>query len=284
MKKIILLALILVFTLSIAACGNKSNSSDTAGKESTAVKPKTITVGLVNGIPKISLIDEAGKWQGYDYQTLVKIDELLPQYIFKYEGITDFQAAFVGLDTKAFDILSIHASWTEERATKYLLGAASIYENAGYTLKVKKGSAIVVKSEEDLGGLKIAVPPGVSFASSVEKFNETHPDNKIDIVWDTGSVEQQQANLKSGAIDALFGEKLNDKALLEAYGEDAFDVAGSGLFYDASKKNGTYLLYNYGSEALQKEVDAAINKLLADGTLSKLSTEILGIDVTVKPN
>ena len=28
----------------------------------------------------------------------------------------------------------------------------------------------------------------------------------------------------------------------------------------------------------------AINKLLADGTLSTLSKEILGIDVTVKPN
>ena len=81
--------------------------------------------GLSMAFPKSALIDEAGKWQGYDYETLVEIDELLPQYVFKYEGITDFQAAFVGLDTKAFDILSIHASWTEERAAKYLLGDAS---------------------------------------------------------------------------------------------------------------------------------------------------------------
>jgi ABC-type amino acid transport substrate-binding protein len=279
MKRIISLALTLVLALSIAACGNNSNTSG-----ATASEPKTITVGLINGIHKISILDEDGNWQGYDYQTLVRIDELLPQYVFKYEAINDFQAAFVGLDTKAFDILSIHASWTEERAAKYLLGDASHHENAGYTLKVKKGSSIVVKNEDDLGGLKIAVPPGVSFASTVEKFNETHPDNKIEIVWDTGTVEQQLANLKSGAIDALFGEQMNDKALLEAYGEDAFDIAGSHLFYDANKKNGTYLLYNYGSEALTSEIDAAINKLLDDGTLSKLSTEILGIDVAAKPN
>jgi L-cystine transport system substrate-binding protein len=284
MKRMIWLVLSMVLAVSVAACGNNGNTSDAAGQENSASKPKTITVGLVNGIPKISTLDESGKWQGYDYQTLVEIDDLLPQYEFKYEPVTDFQAAFVGLDTKAFDILSVHASWTEERAAKYLLGDASHHENSGYTLKVKKGSGIVVKSEADLGGLKIALAPGVSVASSAEKYNEAHPDNKIKIVWDTGTVEQQLVNLKSGAIDALFGEQLNDKALLEAYGEDAFDVAGGNLFYDPGKKNGTYLLYNYGSESLKNEVDAAINKLLDDGTLSKLSQEILGIDVTVKPN
>ncbi|WP_167859126.1 transporter substrate-binding domain-containing protein [Paenibacillus cymbidii] len=277
MKKGWGIALPLVLALSVAACGNSKST------EGTAAKPKTITVGLVNGIPKISVLDEKGKWQGYDYETLVKIDEQLPQYEFKYEPITDFQAAFVGLDTKKFDILSVHASWTDERAAKYLYSEASYYENTGYTLKVKKGSPIVVKSETDLGGLKIALAPGVSVASYVEKYNAAHPDKKILTVWDTGTVEQQLANLKSGAIDALFGEALNDKALLEAYGKDAFDIAGSNLFYDPGKKNGTYLLYNYGSESLRNEIDAALGKLLKDGTLGNLSRALLGIDVTVKP-
>jgi L-cystine transport system substrate-binding protein len=165
MKRIIWLALTMVLVLSLAACGNNSsngnngNESGVAGQESASSAPKTIKVGLVNGIPKIATLDESGKWQGYNYETLVEIDKLLPQYEFKYEPITDFQAAFVGLDTKAFDILSIHASWTEERAAKYLLGDASYYENTGYTLKVKKGSGIVVKTDDDLGGLKIALSP-----------------------------------------------------------------------------------------------------------------------------
>lgn len=285
MKRFISLALVSMMAVSIAACGNNDNApAASQTSKSTTSEPKTITVGIINGIPKISVLDEAGKWQGYDYETLVKIDESLPQYVFKYEPINDFQAAFVGLDTKAFDILSIHASWTEERAAKYLYGEASHHENAGYTLKVKKGSGLVVNSEDELGGLKIAASPGGAIASIIENYNKTHPDYKIDIVWDSGTVEQQLASLKSGAIDALFGERLNDKALLEAYGEDAFDVTAGNLFYDAAKKNGTYLLYNYGSESLRDEVDAAINKLLADGTLSKLSTDIFGVDVTQKPN
>lgn len=283
MKKVWGLALPLVFALSVSACGNNKGTTGASGQEGTVAKPKTVTIGLVNGIPKISVLDEKGKWQGYDYETLVKLDEQLPQYVFKYEPITDFQAAFVGLDTKKFDMLSIHASWTDERAAKYLYSDASYYENTGYTLKVKKGSPIVVKSENDLGGLKIALAPGVSVASYVEKYNAAHPDKKIQVVWDSGTVEQQLANLKSGAIDALFGEALNDKALLEAYGNDAFDIAGSNLFYDPSKKNGTYLLYNYGSESLRNEIDDALGKLLKDGTLANLSKTILGIDVTVKP-
>lgn len=287
MKKWIWLALALTLVFAVAACGNNGNSSEDgnkAGGEKAQTEPKTLTIGLANGIPKISVLDESGKWQGYDYAVLAKIDEILPQYVFKYEPITDFQAAFVGLDTKAFDLLSIHASWTEERAQKYLLGEASHYENSGYTLRIKKGSGIVVNSDEDLGGLKIALPPGVSLVSLVEKFNEAHADNPIEIVWDSGTLEQQLASLQSGAVDGLFGEKLNDQATLEAYGADAFDVTGDNLFYDPAKKNGTYLLYNYGSESLQQELDAAINKLLADGTLGKLSQEILGIDVTVKPD
>ncbi|MDI4647013.1 transporter substrate-binding domain-containing protein [Cohnella hashimotonis] len=284
MKKWLSVTLTIVIFLTVTACGNNKSTPDAAGQDKEASEPETITVGLVNGIPKISVLDESGKWTGYDYETLVKIDDLLPQYVFKYEPITDFQAAFVGLDTKSFDILAVHASWTEERAAKYLYGEASNYENSGYTLKVKKGSGIVVKSEEDLGGLKIALAPGAAVAGDVEKYNEQHPDRKIEVVWDTGTVEQQLANLKSGAIDALFGEPLNDKALLEAYGADAFDIAGSHLFYDAGKKNGTYLLFNYGSEPLQKDIDEAINHLLKDGTLSNLSKEILGIDVTVKPD
>ncbi|MFC6550233.1 transporter substrate-binding domain-containing protein [Cohnella cellulosilytica] len=292
MKRRIGLALALTLTLAVAACGNNGNSSPSSNKSGASgsasanndnAEPRTLVIALANGIPKISVLDENGKWQGYDYEVLTKIDEILPQYVFKYEPITDFQAAFVGLDTKAYDILSIHASWTEERAQKYLLGEASHYENSGYTLRVKKGSGIVVNSDEDLGGLKIAVPPGTSVAGLSEKFNETHSDNPIEIVWDSGTLEQQLAILKSGAVDGLFGEKLNDQATLEAYGPDAFDVTGDNLFYDPAKKNGTYLLYNYGSESLQQELDTAINKLLADGTLSKLSLEILGIDVTVKP-
>jgi ABC-type amino acid transport substrate-binding protein len=133
MKKSIALILALTMALSLAACGNSGNTNSNApdetdqgsAAEEQSKKQTTLTVGLANGIPKISILDEDGNWQGYDYETLVKIDELLPQYAFVYEPINDFQAAFVGLDSKAFDLLSVHASWTEERAEKYLYGEAS---------------------------------------------------------------------------------------------------------------------------------------------------------------
>ncbi len=281
MKKLSALVLALVLALSFAACGGNNNNSS-SDPASISGEPKTLTIGLANGIARISYLDEKGNWQGYDYEVLLKVDELLPQYVFKYDPLTDFAAAFTGLDTKKYDFLSFHLGWNTEREEKYLYGNTSFYENAGLGLNIKKGSKIVVNSEEELGGLKISVPPGVSFAGDVEKFNKEHPDNPIDVVWNTGTVEQQLADLQSGAFDGLFGTPDNNASLKEAYG-DVFDTTGKNLFYDASKKNGTYFLFNYGNESLRDEIDGAITKLLEDGTLSELSKEIFGIDVTAKP-
>jgi ABC-type amino acid transport substrate-binding protein len=281
MKKLFALVIVSALAFSLAACGGNASSGDSDSRERTE-EPTILTIGLANGIAKISWIDENGDWQGYCYEWLVKVDELLPQYVFKYEPITDFAAGFAGLDTKKYNLLAIQSKWTPEREEKYLLGNASTYENTGYTLKIKKGSNIAVTDEEDLGGLKIAISPGVSLASNAEQYNEEHPDNKIDIVWFTGTVEQLLADLQSGAFDGTFGEPLNDISLKEAYG-DVFDVTGENLFYTPGERNGTYLLFNYGDEALRDEIDAAITELIDDGTLSALSEKLLGIDVTVAP-
>jgi ABC-type amino acid transport substrate-binding protein len=279
MKKLSVFVLALIPALFLAACGAGDSSS---GSADASDAPKTLTVGLANGIAKVSYLDEQGEWQGYDYELLLKVDELLPQYVFKYDPLTDFAAGFTGLDTKKYDFLSFHLGWNTEREEKYLYGNTSFYENVGLGLNIKKGSGIVVNDEEDLGGLKISVPPGVSFAGDVEQFNKDHPDNPIDVVWSTGTVEQQLADLQSGAFDGLFGSPDNNAALKEAYG-DVFDTTGNNLFYDASKRNGTYFLFNYGNEDLRDEIDGAITKLLEDGSLSELSEEIFGVDVTVKP-
>jgi ABC-type amino acid transport substrate-binding protein len=284
MKKLFMLLIAVLLTLSLGACGGNgaAGAANTGGGQNTAAEPKTLTIGIANGIAKISWIDEAGNWQGYNYEWLVKVDELLPQYVFKYEPITDFAVAFTGLDVKKFDFLAVHASWTAEREEKYLYANASTWESTGYTLKIPKGSAVRVNSDADLGGLTIAISPGTSVASYAEKFNETHSDNPINIVWHSGTVEQLLADLQSGAFDGTFGDPINDLALKEAYG-DVFDVTGKNLFYDPAQKNGTYLLYNYGNEGLRDEIDGAITQLLNDGTLGRLSAELIGLDVTLKP-
>jgi ABC-type amino acid transport substrate-binding protein len=280
MKKIFAFVFALALAVSLSACGGAPASD--AGSSDAVAEPTTLHIGLANGIAKISWIDENGDWQGYNYEWLVKLDELLPQYVFDYEPITDFAAGFAGLDTKKYDLLAIQSKWTPEREEKYLLGNASTYENTGYTLKIKKGSGITVIGEEDLGGLKIAIAPGVSLAGDAERYNKEHPGNEMDIVWFTGTVEQLLTELQNGVFDGTFGEPLNDLALKEAYG-DVFDVTGKNLFYKPDERNGTYLVFNYGDENLRDELDAGLTQLLENGTLSELSKKLLGMDVTVKP-
>jgi ABC-type amino acid transport substrate-binding protein len=284
MKKFIVVALILILSLAFAACGDKGASDDvTRGNNASSVsEPKTLKVGLGIPIPKIQYLDEDGNWQGYDYEILVRIDELLPQYQFEYEAIADFPAAFTGLDTKKYAFLSIHASWAKEREEKYLYGTASFFEDTGYNLVVKKGSDITVDSIENLAGLKISVPQGVSYQTVIEQFNQENPGNPIEIVVFNGSQEQVLADLQSGAIDGTVGSPFSNMLLKESYG-DVFDEKGENLFYDPAKNNGTYFLFRYGDERLRDDIDSALNKLLADGTISALSEEIFGVDVTEKP-
>lgn len=291
MQKIFTIFLVLVLALTFTAWESSSVFADSSSVSTqtssttsdSALEPQVLSVALAIPIAKIQYLDENGNFQGYDYETLVKIDELLPQYDFEYEPLSDFPSAFAGLDTKKFDFINIHAGWTEEREQKYLYGTVSFFENTGYNVIIKKGSDITVNGIEDLAGLKLLVPPGVSYQATLEKFNQENPDKQIEIVFFSGGYEQLLADVQSGAVDGTIGSPLTNTLLKEAYG-DVFDETGKNLFYDPTKKNGTYFLFRYGDEQLRDDIDSALQKLLDDGTLSELSQEFFGFDGTLKPD
>lgn len=250
-----------------------------ASKENNVAEVKTIKIGIGNSFNPMCFVDENGNLQGYDYETLKKIDELLPQYEFKYEP-TEFKNILVGLDTKNYDIAVHHYGWNKERAKKYLYGTEGNFFDSGYNLRVAKGSKIVVHSEEDLGGLKIAVQTSSNVAYLAEKYNTEHPNKQINVIYDDGTTEQHLAGLTSGIYDGLLSIPFVDTLDKAAYG-DVFDIAGSELFYNPDKQNGCYFIYNYGDEKLQQDIDAVQRELLDSGWQKELSEKILGADYTV---
>jgi len=301
------LALILVAVLAVAAvgCGSKSSSDSktkgtNSGNEATVapttaatatteavtsaptaeptVAVKTLKIGIGNAFKPMCYLDEDGNLQGYEYETLKKLDEILPQYEFTYEA-TEFKNILVGLDTKTYDIAVHHYGWNAERADKYLYANVGDYYGIGYNLRIAKGSNIVINSEDDLGGLKIAVGTSSNVAYLSETYNKNHPDNKINIVYDDGTTEQQLASLNNGVYDGIYGDPFGNSLTKAAYG-DIFDVAGENLFYDPTIPNGTYFIFNYGDEQLRDDLDAALQQLLDNGWEKELSIKLLGADYT----
>lgn len=248
-------------------------------EEDSAVDVRIIKIGIGNSFNPMCYVDENGNLQGYDYETLKKIDEELPQYEFKYEP-TEFKNILVGLDTDNYDIAVHHYGWNEERAKKYLYGTVGNFFDTGYNFRVAKGSGILIHSEEDLGGLKIAVQTSSNVAYLAEKYNKEHPNNPIKVIYDDGTTEQHLAGLSSGIYDGLLSIPFVDALDKAAYG-DVFDIAGSKLFYNPDKQNGCYFIYNYGDEKLQQDIDAVQQALLDSGWQKELSEKILGADYTV---
>lgn len=297
-KKAMVLVITAALATAAAGCGSKSTDTSTTGEaetttqETTQVKEdttsnetepatevKTVKVGIGNGYNPMCYVDENGDLQGYDYETLKKIDELLPQYEFTYEA-TEFKNILVGLDTQNYDIAVHHYGWNKERGEKYLYGTVGNFYGTGYDLIIAKGSDIAVNSEDDLGGLKIAVQTSSNVAYLSEKYNETHPDNPIEIAYDDGTTEQLLASVNSGVYDGIFGTPFGDAMNRRAYG-DIFDVTGSLLFYDETEPNGCYFIYNYSNEQLQQDIDAVQQELLDSGWQKELSEKLLDADYTV---
>lgn len=297
LKKAMAVILMAAITAAATGCSLKSNeagagAAETEARGADAAKDggeakgegasqevKTIKIGIGNSFNPMCYVDENGDLQGYDYETLKKIDEQLPQYEFKYEP-TEFKNILVGLDTDNYDIAVHHYGWNEERAKKYLYGDVANFFDSGYNFRVAKGSDIVIRNEEDLGGLKIGVQTSSNVAYLLEKFNTEHPDKQIEIIYDDGTAEQHLAGLNSGIYDGLLSIPFVDALDKAAYG-DIFDIAGSELFYNDEKQNGCYFIYNYGDETLKEDIDKVQQELLDSGWQKELSEKILGADYTV---
>ena len=284
-RKALAVLLMAVMAAAAGGCSLKGDvpagggSAESTAKGESSASVKTIKIGIGNSFNPMCYVDENGDLQGYDYETLKKIDEQLPQYEFKYEP-TEFKNILVGLDTDNYDIAVHHYGWNEERAKKYLYGTVGNFFDTGYNFRVAKGSGISVKSEEDLGGLKIAVQTSSNVAYLAEKYNTEHPDNPITVIYDDGTTEQHLAGLNSGIYDGLLSIPFVDDLDKAAYG-DIFDVAGSKLFYSPDKLNGCYFIYNYGDEQLKQDIDAVQQELLDSGWQKELSEKVLGADYTL---
>ncbi|MEY8741346.1 transporter substrate-binding domain-containing protein [Bacillales bacterium AN1005] len=124
-----------------------------------------------------------------------------------------------------------------------------------------------------MAGKTVYTSTGSNHAYILEQYNKEH-DNKIDIVYGSGSNEVLVKDLQTGTIDATLltkfdVNKLNEqfKADLKTLGEPAY----------VSK---TYYLYSKDDTKLQEDIDGALEELIDEGKLAEISQEVLGADYT----
>ncbi|MFC4776031.1 transporter substrate-binding domain-containing protein [Paenibacillus sp. GCM10023252] len=271
-----LIIMAVLTALLVSACGNNSNSGNSAnnkeGTDNAAVaadggylaelkKEGKIKIGTVGKYPPFTYVDESGKLTGFDVE--------IAREVFKRVGLeTEFvtgewDTMFAGLEAKRFDLIANNVKISPDREEKY-----------DFSIPYVRSTSIVlvredyddIKSTDDFKGKTVGASPN----SAQEKLAKQFGANTIPI----GNFDEQISNLISGRIDFNIQDKLSFNLIQE---EKKFPVKVIDLNLDKSNHG---LMFRKGNEDLVKAASEALQTVIDDGTLGKLSTQFFKQDIT----
>ncbi len=263
-------ALGLMIVVSGCGAGGEPTAQASGGGESQA-GVQTIVVGTGTAFPQVCFLDENGKLTGFDVELLRKIDERLPEYAFEFQTM-DFGNLLLSLETNKIDLVAHVMEKNPEREQKYAFSSEP-YAHWRNRIVVAKTNE-TIKTLDDLQGKKVLTSATSAEAQIVENYNKEH-DAKIDIVYQSGQANDTVSQLVSGRVDATIAADfvvpvIDPTGKLKQVGEE---LTSDDVLYVLRKGDAD-------SAKLSAAIDGAVKQLKEDGTLSDLSVEWLGSDVT----
>ena len=225
----------------------------------------TINVGTEGTYPPFTYHDESGKLTGYDVEvTRAVADKLGVTVEFKE---TQWDAMLAGLDSKRFDMVANQVSLTTpERLAKY--DKALPYSWSGAVVLAPTDDNRY-SSWEGLKGLRTAQSLSSNYGELAERYG-------AEIVPVDGMAQAVQL-VKQDRADFTMNDNLAVLDYLKKFPDSALEIK---LVAPASEQTGSGLVLIKGDEAVVAKLDEAMTALQADGTLTKLSQEFFGDDIS----
>ena len=191
-KKLTSVILAAFLALGATACSGGSSSSSSTSASSSSISAsadassngdvKKVLIGIRQDLYPTSYINEQGEPSGYDIDVIKKIDELLPEYEFEYEAVSQ-EALLTGLDTGKYKAAVAGFYSNDDRRAKYLFPEECIGGNI-IGLAVRKSDEADIKTLEDVAkNNKSVVPiaPTSGMYGIVIQYNAEHPDNQVNL-------------------------------------------------------------------------------------------------------
>lgn len=241
MKKLLVLVLIAVI---LGGC-------------STTKKDKTITVLTSSGYPPYETVDANGKLQGFDVD--------LGNAIAAQMGLTiewkdmDFDGIIAALNSKQADFAMAGMNNDPARAVDW----STVYKKSGsspfYVLSKKSNN---MTTTADIKGKIAGVQIGTIQEAALQKIQADYS-LKLDPRKDNALMVQE---IIVGRIDFILMEQEVAQEYIKSYPElTAFQLVDAKIV----NADGVAVAFPQGS-TMVKDVDAALAKLQADGTIDKL--------------
>ncbi len=266
MKKICALASAVVLALSLAGCAKK----EAAG--GLTLEQGKLKIAMEIGYPPMEYYAEDGKTPaGFDVELGKAVAAKLG---LEAEFVdTAWDGIFAGLDTDKYDCVMSAVTITDER--KQTMDFSKAYIGNGQALILNKNSKITAKTPDDLSGLKVGYQAETTSNIFMDKMAEKGLKFEAE---EYDKVMNAYDDLKLGRCDAVVSDALVSVDYLSKP-DNPYVMVWQGpadeFFGVAMKK---------GNAKLQEAVNKAIDDMVADGTMQKISQEVFKADLVSTVN
>ena len=266
-KKVVSLVLGLVLILSVSV-----SLADTT----------RVIIATEGAYAPYNFVDENGNPDGYDIAVAKAVDELLEDYEFEYVAV-EWSSIFAGLEADRYQVLVTQAARTAEREEKYLFGSTAYTWGAGAIAFLKGREGITGLASIANTDLTLSVAVGSSNENIVLTWNKDHPDQQVNVVYNDGDISKALLDVQEGRVDATL--------VSPAVAANVIGAQGLNVEYklrDEASVESTYWLfsrtdaYAEANRELAARVDEALQALIDNGTLAKISEQYLGADYSTK--
>lgn len=259
-----------ITTNAAAATSGGSSAQAQEGQE-----VEVVTVAYSAASRPMSFTDDNGDADGYEVQVLREIDELLPQYDFRFVAIPDDSDLLVGIETGKYD-LGVKGAWiTEERLEKFVfpqnpVGASSI----GLVYRTEDGYT----SLEDFGlagASLVPIAPQNAQYNVILEYNEAHPNAQIELVAsETFSAGDAYRWIIEGRYDGYFATETGYQNNIGAEDSPYHEYIDT-LSYFVHEALPTWPLFNRENQVIADAYDEAFHQLLGSGRINEIMIEYL---------
>ncbi|WP_461204809.1 transporter substrate-binding domain-containing protein [Clostridium sp. DL1XJH146] len=276
--KRILISLLMVGVLILGVgCGNGANnaSENTSNNgETNETEVKTVLVGVTNASKPWGYLDENNELIGFDVDIAKEIDKRIEDVEFEYKGM-EFSNLFLSLDSGKIDMIALEVERNEDRMAKFLFSDAAYNTFPSYITTM--GDTEGIETMKDLEGKALIVSASTNQQAFADEYNAANGDAIEIVLASTGTSNEIVNQLTSGRAVATLYTKSEAESVNESLGIDLKCVG------EPVMANAVYHVFQKDSEEaaeLKAKVEEAVNSMMEDGTLSKISEQWLGEDYT----
>jgi len=270
MKKIIIGITLIALALSTVSAASKKT------------KVTKVRVAHTNYYVPYDFVNDKGESDGFEVAVLKEIDKLLPEYEFEYYPTSDDDLLIGVLQGKyAFGTKGVWV--TEERKQKYVfpknpIGASVV----GIVVRTENLDKIHdLPSFAKFSGKLVPIGAANAQYTIVDEYNKANPNAQVKLVAGDqfGAISDGYVWVVEGRYDAYLDIKLSFQNNVLKEGAP-YSQYKDKLSYITYKGIPTWPIFNKKQQKLADAYDSAIEKLIKDGTVSRLAIQYFGEDIS----